>query len=213
MTSAVSQSSVFGPNGDCPSTSITALSTSPSTVTSAITGMAAVGGTNITEGAAWGWRVLSPGDPFSSSDYDEATSKVLIIMTDGENTIYPLSGETSDNSHNINHAQYYSAYGFPTDYRLLPSSTSSTDLSDASKLEGAMNTKLSTICTNAKTLKITIYTIGVDVDDTSDVTGNKKLLTDCATKPENAHFPNTADDLKDTFASIANELAALRLAE
>ena len=72
---------------------------------------------------------------------------------------------------------------------------------------------VSNVCSNAKAAGITIYTIGVDVADTSDPTGNTTLLTKCASQSSYAYFPNTAADLQSTFVSIANQLAALRLAK
>jgi Flp pilus assembly protein TadG len=201
MSYSVSQSSVYGPNGDCPAAAITPLSSTPSTVISAINAMSPSGGTNITEGSAWGFRVLSPTAPFTEGlAYDSATSKVLIIMTDGENTIYPGTNMNSDN--------YYSAYGFPWNERLVSPPTTS-----ASTLEAQMNSRLSSVCTNAKNAGITVYTIGVDVADTSDPTGNRTLLTNCASTASNAYFPNTAADLQSAFVSIATQLAALRLAQ
>jgi hypothetical protein len=90
--------------------------------------------------------------------------------------------------------------------------TSSTRVVDTT-LEAVMNTRLSTVCTNAKNAGITIYTIGVDVADTSNPTNNTALLTGCASQSSNAFFPNTATDLQAAFVSIANQLAALRIAD
>jgi len=198
LTAKVAAGSVFGPNGDCPAAPIQPLTNVPATLTTAINGMQPVGGTNITEGAAWGFRVLSPTDPFPGTPYDSATSKVLIVMTDGENTIYPGS--------NMNYDQYYSAYGYPWNSRL------GTVTSSSSTLAGVMNTRLSTVCSNAKAMGITIYTIGVDTADTTSPAATQTLLTNCASQSSYAYFPNTAADLTSAFEDIANQLAALRLA-
>ena len=198
---STSAGNVFGPNGDCPAASVLPLTSTPSTVISAINAMSPQGGTNITEGSVWGWHVLSPDSPFSSKGaaYSSTTSKVLIIMTDGENTIYPGT--------NMNYDTFYSAYAYPWNNRLGVVTSSDTTL------EGIMNSRLSTVCTNAKAAGITVYTIGVDVADTSDPTGNQTLLTNCASETSYAYFPNTASDLQNAFVSIANQLAALRLAK
>jgi Flp pilus assembly protein TadG len=198
LTGAVAAGSVFGPNGDCPAASIQPLTNTPATLISSINSMRPVGGTNITEGAAWGFRVLSPTDPFPGTPYSSATSKVLIVMTDGENTIYPGS--------NMNYDQYYSAYGYPWNGRL------GTVTSNATTLAGVMNTRLSAVCNNAKALGITIYTIGVDTADTTSPAATQTLLTNCATQPSYAYFPNTTTDLSNAFEAIAKQLAALRLA-
>ena len=200
MTSSVSAGSVFGPNGDCTTVGITPLTSTPATVDTAIAAMQPLGGTNITEGAVWGFRVLSPTAPFTEGNaYSSTTAKVLIIMTDGENTIYPGT--------NMNYDTFYSAYGFPWNNRLgVVTSTDTT-------LEAVMNTRLTTVCTNAKNAGITIYTIGVDTADTTNPSATVSLLTGCASSSGNAYFPNTASDLTSAFQSIANQLAALRLSQ
>jgi len=208
MSTAPAQGSVYGPNGDCPANAVLPLTSTPGSVVSAISLMAAQGGTNITEGAVWGWHVLSPNSPFTSQGaaYSNATSKVMIIMTDGENTIYPLSG-TAPAPYNMNYDTFYSAYGYPWNNRLGVVSSS------ASTLKSVMDSRLTTICTNAKALGISIYTIGVDVADTTDPTGNTALLTSCASQSSYAYFPNTAADLQAAFVAIASQLAALRIAQ
>ena len=76
-----------------------------------------------------------------------------------------------------------------------------------------MNSRLTTVCTNAKNAGITIYTIGVDTADTTSPSATVSLLTGCASSSSNAYFPNTASDLTSAFQSIANQLAALRLSQ
>jgi hypothetical protein len=46
--------------------------------------------TNIVEGLAWGWRVLSPGYPFSEADPAPLypRQQAIVLLTDGENTGY-----------------------------------------------------------------------------------------------------------------------------
>ena len=55
--------------------------------------MAAQGATGVGEGAMWGWRVLSPGAPFTDGRAysTKNNTKVLVLMTDGQNTYYPNS--------------------------------------------------------------------------------------------------------------------------
>jgi hypothetical protein len=211
LSYSVSQGNVYGPNGDCPFNPITPLTATPATIKAAVAAMSPQGATNIAEGAAWGFRVLSPTPPFTEGDaYRTATSKIMIVMTDGENTRYPAS--------NMNDAQYYSPYGYPwnatvdgttsgAQKRLVAPSTS------ASVLQGYVNDRLSATCTNAKAAGITVYTIGLATSDTSDPVGNKTLLTNCASEADYAFFPESASDLQDAFVAIAGQLAALRLAK
>lgn len=70
----------------------------------------------------------------------------------------------------------------------------------------AKNAHTQSICTAAKNAGIVIYTIGLEVDSGLDV------LKDCATTE--AHFYSaTADDLSDTFHSIASSIDKLRLTQ
>ena len=87
----------------CPST-ITPLSNNKSDVTDAIDNLVATGNTYIPTGLAWGWRALSEAAPFdqgkSMTDLlANKGEKVLILMTDGENTLsasYPLHDGTDE---------------------------------------------------------------------------------------------------------------------
>lgn len=213
-----------GPNGQCTRTPILPLTSNPTDVINTINAMQAEGGTNIHEGTAWGFRVLSPGEPFTEAGpYDEATSKVMIVMTDGENTAYKDSG--------INGSSYYSAYGFPYNStnskdtstsggnieRLgklsAPSDTGAAGVSNAS-LVADMNQRTLDTCTNAKAAGITMYTIGLATDKVTQSTPAvvQTLLKNCASAASNARFPAQSSELKETFESIANDLTALRLA-
>ena len=71
-----------------------------SKVETGINAMTARGPTVIPEGLAWGWRVLSPTEPFTKveagptqaastiSPYNDARwQKIMVLMTDGENDV------------------------------------------------------------------------------------------------------------------------------
>lgn len=61
----------------------------------AINGMSASGSTYLPPGIVWGWRVLSPDEPFAESagvrntPSGDRINKILILMTDGSNTKSP----------------------------------------------------------------------------------------------------------------------------
>jgi Flp pilus assembly protein TadG len=213
-----------GPNAQCTRTAILPLTNNPNAVINTINAMQAEGGTNIHEGAAWGFRVLSPGEPFTEGGpYGEAISKVMIIMTDGENTAYRDTG--------MNGSSYFSAYGFPynsmnnkaastsggTVERLgnpgYASNTGAAGVSNA-HLVTAMNERTAQTCANAKNAGITVYTIGLATDKVTQSTTQvvQSMLTNCASTPDRARFPNQSSELKATFEAIANDLSALRLA-
>jgi Flp pilus assembly protein TadG len=81
-------------NVACPSR-VQPLTSSRSDLTTAIDGMVANGDTYIPHGVMWGLRTLSPTAPYSESEGEKTDGdgnklkKVLVLMTDGENTRSP----------------------------------------------------------------------------------------------------------------------------
>jgi Flp pilus assembly protein TadG len=188
--------STWGPNFDCPSAELLPLTNVKQPVLDAIDAMVASGATNIHMGTIWGFRALSPTEPFTEgAPYDESTAKAMIIMTDGENTMYSRN--------NMNGAAYYSPYGYPYNGRLGAVGWSS------SQMRAEMDVRTLESCANAKARDITIYTIGLNPPNST----TRNMLTDCATSPANAYFPSQASELNGVFAEIANQLSALRLAQ
>lgn len=186
------------PNGSCTVDPIAPLTNDMNSIKTKINAMEALGGTNIHMGAMWGLRVLSPQEPFSQGvGYDKGASKVMIIMTDGENTAYP-SGDSFNNTY------YYSMYGFHYNQRLGNLSSTSTELSTE------MNRRTLQVCTNAKAEGIEVYTIGLSVDAAS---ANAAMLTSCATDIGKVYFPASSSDLEDVFKAIADQLSDLRLSK
>lgn len=216
-----------GPNADCTRSAILPLTDTPATVTSAITAMTAEGGTNIHEGTVWGMRVLSPTAPFTEgAPYDQATSKVMIMMTDGENTAYNLSTHCSA-VRALNGSCYNSAYGFPYNSRnTVAASTSSGNIerlgahnsgsfTSNADLVTAMNQRTLQTCANAKAAGITVYVIGLATAQAQQSTQAvvESMLSSCASTTDKAYFPQNPGELKDVFRAIADDLSALRLAQ
>jgi len=186
----------YGPNMDCPDTALLPLTNTKQTVLNTINSMVAGGATNIHMGAVWGFRALSPSEPFTEGrPYDQATAKVMILMTDGANTMY--------SANNMNGAYYYSAYGFPYNRRIGAPGWSS------SQLVGEMNVRTVEACSNAKAAGITVYTIGLDPPDST----TRTMLENCASSSETAYFPKQPSELNSVFSAIANQLSALRLSQ
>lgn len=213
-----------GPNADCTRTAILPLTTTPATVTSTITSMVAEGGTNIHEGAAWGARVLSPTAPFTEGGpFTQATSKVMILMTDGENTAYNLSNYCNSSIRTLLGNCYNSAYGFP--FNSKNTSATSTSGGNVERmgtlgtantgLVSAMNERLRQTCENAKAKGITVYVIGLATSQAVQSTQAEveDMLADCASTRDKAYFPQEPAKLKSVFQEIANDLTALRLAK
>lgn len=183
-----------GPNAACLNVPILPLTDNMTNIVNRIDMMAPTGYTNIHQGTIWGFRTLSPSAPFSEGrSYDQATSKVMIIMTDGDNTFRE--------SNNMNGSSHLSAYGHLWNNRLGAPGVS-TSLSTTATMDEL--TKLS--CASAKAQKIQIYTIGLAVSSS-----NRSMLTACASDASMAYFPTDPSELNTVFKNIAEQLAELRL--
>lgn len=92
------------PNYSCPNSRIVPLTNNRALLDSTITNLSTGGNTYGNVGMVWGWRVISPTAPFTEGvEYDDPHwSKIVIMMTDGDNTMHPtysVYGDTS--SHNL----------------------------------------------------------------------------------------------------------------
>jgi len=186
----------LGPNYGCTTAPLTELTSYKSDVTAAIDAMVANGLTNIGEGLMWGWRLLSPEAPFTTgrSWSEEKNQKVIVLMTDGQNTYTRYSG-----NHNWT---AYGAFAYGVKGRLGSTNTSSA-------LTSAMNAKTRAACTNAKTSGIIIYTIAFRLE--SD-TSTRALLSDCASDGSKAFAASNGDALYQVFQAIGREISNLRVA-
>ncbi|WP_439572588.1 pilus assembly protein TadG-related protein [Phreatobacter sp.] len=183
-----------GPNQMCDSRPIVPLTSNRGTLTSNITAMTAYGGTNIHEGVMWGWRVLSPGAPFTEGrPYEDLENrKVIVLMTDGSNDHIGLN--------NMNNS-FYSAYGYSVAGRL--GTTSSTK----AQLIAKMNERTLLACTNAKAAGMTIYTVAWFVQDQT----TRDLLAQCASRADMAIVADSLEALNQAFNHIAGSISRLRL--
>jgi hypothetical protein len=133
----------YGPNIYCPQQPIVPLTSDETFLDTAALNMTASGATLGNFGMVWGWRVLSPEEPYSEgTEYDdEEWDKVALIMTDGVNTM----------------SNVYSAYGRSNEHGI-----DATDLDD----------RLAEICQAMMDDDIIVYAVtfddGVD-DDTKDL--------------------------------------------
>lgn len=207
-----------GPNQDCPFNDITPLTNSKTTILSAITEMAPQGYTNIHQGAIWGYHMLSSTAPLTEAQgYDTSTVKVIILMTDGENTV------NGYDEGSMNKAKGYLAYGYPgapvssgVAYNGRIYSTNVPTPASDSDVTEAMDDRALLTCTNAKAPvasgepdKIVIYTIGLNAPNQKTI----DLLDDCATDADHSFFPTDPADLTATFKLIADQLSNLRLSK
>lgn len=148
-------------------------------------------GTNVSEGLAWGYRVLSPGAPFTEGDKFSSTetTKVVVVFTDGENNVF-------GGSSGINKSDY-GAYGYLSQGRMGATA-------NAAALQ-KVNEATALVCEKLKSQKVTVYTVVLG----ADTTANRKLYSACATTPA-YYFPaKNASELKVAFQTIANSISAL----
>lgn len=187
-----------GPNLGCPAP-ITPLTGSADTLRQATNALEAWcrGGTMGNIGMAWGVRVLSPYSPFpQGSDFDDPLwRKVIVMMTDGENQFwrYNVSGSSFGSD--------YTGYG-----RVEEGAVGTTNRSSATQ---KLNERLDESCAHAKELGIRIYTITFgNLNSTT-----RSLYERCASKPDMYFNAPSQQDLRNSFAKIAEELANLRLTQ
>jgi Flp pilus assembly protein TadG len=187
-----------GPNFLCTTKPILSLSTDKATVKARIAEMGAKGMTSIGEGAAWGWRTLSPGSPFTEGrPYGaEENQKVLVLMTDGQNTNTPNSKFLKSQ---------YGAFGYVARGQLGTTSTNS------STLTAAMDARTLQICNNIKAAGIIVYTVAFQIP--SDEADALTLLQNCATDSDKYFAPNTESDLLNAFNAIGKDISMLRISQ
>ena len=198
--------SATGPNLGCP-TPITPLTNVYSTVTAGISAMQAWsrGGTLGDIGMAWGLRVLSPdwpfqqGLPFGTPQW----TKALILMTDGDNQFYKLTGTSGGNKVNTAVNSDYTGYGRLDELGRM----GTTNVSTANAL---INTRMASVCQTLKSKGVVIYTI-IFTSGISTTTQN--MYKNCATDPSKYYNAPTQTDLQNSFQAIATELSKLRVAQ
>lgn len=186
-----------GPNKGCDGIQpITPLSNDYAALKKQVNEFEAAGTTNITEGVAWGMRVLSPGEPFTQGRDDKTVpnlDKILIVLTDGTNNLGPKNnGLGSD----------YSSEGYLVDGRLGIS------VGGGSETNTKMNEKTLAACDNAKTDGIEIYTIRLEEPDVA--TG--MMLKECASGPDHFFDVPTRAKLDEAFGKIRERIVKIRIA-
>lgn len=134
-------------------------------------------------GMVWGLRVLLPDFPFEEgAPYtDTVTKRVIVMMTDGQNT---MPGGSSG----------YSAYGVTNDHSIRKTQ---------------LDERFSEVCESAKNVHdVNVYTItfsdGVD-------SYTEQLFEECASSASNYYDVDEAADLAGVYDQIAKELANLHI--
>jgi Flp pilus assembly protein TadG len=225
-----------GPNSSCTTTAITPLTdvsttAGVDTIKTAIDAMGPNGATNVPEGMAWGWRVVSHGAPFTEgrAETEKGNDKVVIVLTDGANTYYtPGSLGSSDPADN---ESTYSAYGYTgveynstTTTRLFMNTSTAVVKTDYSNgnYTTALNEQFTALCANAKQAGLIVMTVSLDLSssDTAEK-GQIDALKACSSesrfrkgpdgKPAKLFWNTTGSNLATSFKEIADELSNLRI--
>ena len=194
-------SNTLGPNKSCPQ-EVTRMTASKNTITNAVNGMVAAGNTHISEGAIWGWRMISPrwrglwgGSMAASSlplDYNtQNMNKAVIIMTDGDNTI--------DNDNR-------GAYGYLSDCKLYNDAGTSCTTSQ-STAETRLDSRLTADCTAMKNNNIYVYTVSFGTVSNA----SKTMLRNCATQSDFYFDSPNSTTLQAAFRAIGDSLSNLRV--
>lgn len=209
-----------GPNRGCP-TPIVPLTSNETTIQNNITAMQhwSGGGTNQAEGLAWGWRVLSPTAPFTegvafNADHDNVR-KVIVLMSDGENTNVGNDAVLGSDYSAYNHMGYWRDYAggdlitqllFGILHGILPSQFRRS-INSSNSYVTYVNNREAQLCTNIKNAGIEIYTVIFRETDTATV----NLMRNCASSTQHFYRADNAQQLSQAFAAIGTGIGQLRL--
>lgn len=185
-----------GPHRGCSLTEILPLTNVKATILAKITAMTADGFTHIPIGLAWGWRVLSPTEPFTEgvAFNDNDWNKALILLTDGLNTV--------DDRNNMNRSTY-SAWGFLSQMRM------GAGIDTEAEAVAEQNAQTGRMCTRIKDAGVRIYTILFMISDTTLA----NLFRSCASETGLYFNSPTTSQLQTVFRAIAQDLSNLRIAQ
>lgn len=224
--SSPSLNSYYGPSYSCTTTPITPLhdvtkAAGKQAINNAIDAMSPTGYTNVPEGIAWGWRAVSNKAPFTEGRPEtfKGNDKVVIVLTDGRNTYEDL-GSTDPAGNKSKYAAYgYTGKGYDGGSvgRLFLGTSGNVGKYDYSygNYSKALDENMDKVCENAKSEKILILTVGLDLDPSSDAS-MISALSKCASeskaqKGKQLFWNAKGSDLEEVFRQIADELSNLRI--
>lgn len=174
------------PNLNCPYTSVLPLTSDRSAILAQINTMQAHGNTLGDVGAVWGYRMLSPEEPFTEGvDWDnEVWQKAVLLMTDGINTrdgTYSNFWAASKNQLNV----------------------------------GDYDDRLEEVCQTLKDHGVTVYTVilGTNGQYAEPDANTKAVYERCASSPAQYYDAPTNEELENVFEDIARELSNIYISQ
>ena len=185
------------PNSGCTANPIVPLTNKKSTITNALGNMKADGYTNIAEGLMWGFRVISPGEPFAEGKpYTEKNHhKIIILLTDGQNDVPSFDSSTINKSE-------YGPWGYSSSDRLIETGSKNTYLNK-------MDDRTEEACDAVKDEDIDLFTITFQLSDPDTIT----LMRNCATQPDMFYNSPDTSTLSAVFKAIATRISELRISK
>ncbi len=169
-------------SGSCLDYGITPLQNNQSAIDGAIDDLTSpTHVTNIAQGLAWGWRVVSPGDPFDEADPNPKGNhqRAIVLLTDGQQW-----GSSSD--------AYGAVFG-----------------SGSSAGSGGMDARLLELSNNIKMGGIKVFVIQFYYNSGTLASLMKQVAS--GPGAPYYHFAPDGDALQDAFSEVADELSALRI--
>ena len=193
-----------GPWAGCAKSAIVPMTYKRSNVETGIDAMTASGPTLIAEGLAWGWRVMSPTEPFTKvegtasipadtiSTYGHPRwQKIMVLMTDGDNDL--SAGLDTLNG------TVYSSYGRGTEPIAANRFGSISSSSKMTELDNYMLTVCSKIKAQGIQLYVTSFGTGVS-------TTTRTRLQTCATDAAHYQHNTSSADLQAFFNHIGEDV-------
>ena len=129
--------------------------------------------------------------------------KVVVMMTDGNNTFYNLPNDQGGDSTTPSDFTAYGRVNAPGPVGLNAGTTGAG--------ETILNNRMTAICNAMKAQKIKVYTIIFDNGGTSATT--EALYRSCATSPSMYYYAPSNEALADAFEAIGGQLANLLIVE
>ena len=173
----------------CPTDSVLPLTDNIPSAQTLVGSLDTRGTTYMPSGLAWGWRTLDDDTPLGRPIDGDERRKVIILMTDGFNTVSRRGPDPDvDNDGRYHHGEFNQDSG----------------VTDEANIETA------TLCTNIESDGIQIFTIAYELPNSGDADTTRALLSNCAAA-DSFFDASNASQLNAAFESIKNNLSDIRL--